>query len=60
LVFFFRAGGQSAQGSMLVYPRGGWWNTEWLLMFTCWSAKCLPSKFGDGIWWRRRSPVLSV
>jgi hypothetical protein len=28
LVFFFRAGGQSAQGSMLVYPRGGWWNTE--------------------------------
>jgi hypothetical protein len=39
-------GSQSAQWSMLVYPKGGWGNT----VFTClvWSAECLLSMFGGG------------
>jgi hypothetical protein len=36
LVFFFcRVGGQSAQGAIIVYPRGGWGNTTWHLVLTC-------------------------
>jgi hypothetical protein len=36
LFFFFQElDGQSAQGSMLVYPRGGWRNTAWSLLLTC-------------------------
>jgi hypothetical protein len=35
-VFFFcGVGGQSAQGAMLVCPRGGWGNTVWHLALTC-------------------------
>jgi hypothetical protein len=30
---------------MLAYPRGGWGKTTWHLVLTCWSAKCLPSRF---------------
>jgi hypothetical protein len=44
--FFFASGGQSAQGAMLVYPSGGWGKATWSLVLTCWSAKCLPSRFG--------------
>jgi hypothetical protein len=58
--FFFRAKGQSVQGAMLFYPRGavGILLTAYLL--TCWSAECLPSRFGAGVWWHRSPPVLSV
>jgi hypothetical protein len=61
-IWFFvgGAGGQSAQGATLVYPRGGWRNTSWCLVFTCWSAKCLPSRFGASVWQRGSPPVLSV
>jgi hypothetical protein len=31
----FLQGVQSAQGAMLVYPRDGWGNTAWCLVFTC-------------------------
>jgi hypothetical protein len=31
-VFFCVGGGQSAQGIMLVYPRGGWGSTTWCLV----------------------------
>jgi hypothetical protein len=41
--FFCRVGGQFARGAMLVYPRGGWGNTVWCLVLTCWSAGCLPA-----------------
>jgi hypothetical protein len=33
--FFLQGVGQSAQGVMLVYPRGGWGNTAWCLVLTC-------------------------
>jgi hypothetical protein len=32
---FFWEGVQSAQGVMLVYPRGGWGNAVWCLVLTC-------------------------
>jgi hypothetical protein len=34
-VFVFVAGGQSAQGPVLVYPEDGWGNTAWCLVLTC-------------------------
>jgi hypothetical protein len=43
---FCGAGGQSSQGAILVYPRGGWGKTTKHLVLTCWSAKCLPTRFG--------------
>jgi hypothetical protein len=45
-VFVFCRGCQCAPRAMLVYPRGGWGNTVWWLVLTCWSAECLPSRFG--------------
>jgi hypothetical protein len=47
--FFLQGGAQSAKGTMLVYPRGGWgipcdtWHSP------VWSAKCLSSRFWS--WW---------
>jgi hypothetical protein len=35
LLSFFCGQGQSAQGAMLAYLRGGWGNTTWHLTFTC-------------------------
>jgi hypothetical protein len=49
-ISFWRAEGQSVQGAMLVYPRGGWGNTVWHLVLTCWFAECLPSRFWASIW----------
>jgi hypothetical protein len=59
-VLFTGGGGQSAQGAMLVYPRGGWGNTVRCLVLTCWSAKCLPGRFGVSLWWCSSPPVFSV
>jgi hypothetical protein len=53
-------GAQSTQGDMLVYPRGGWRNTAWCLVLTCWPAECLPSRFGTSVWQHRSPPVFSV
>jgi hypothetical protein len=44
--FFFGRRDQSVQGAMLVYPRGAWGSTGGRLVLTCWSAECLPSRFG--------------
>jgi hypothetical protein len=55
--FFCGAGGQSVQGTLLVYLRGGCGNTVWHLVLTCWSAECLPSRFGAGVWWQGSPPV---
>jgi hypothetical protein len=30
------------------------------VMLTWWFAKCLPSRFGAGVWWCRSSPVFSM
>jgi hypothetical protein len=51
---------QTAQGVMLVYPRGGWRNSKGCLTLTCWPAECLPSRFGAGVWWQQPSCFLSV
>jgi hypothetical protein len=48
--FFCRWGGQSAHGAMLVSPRGGWRNTAGCLVLSCWSAGCLPGRFGASGW----------
>jgi hypothetical protein len=53
-------GGQFAQGAMLVYPRVAVGILHATYLLTCWSAECLPSKFGASIWWYRRPPVFSV
>jgi hypothetical protein len=53
LFLFAGVGGQSAQGAMLVYPRGGWRSPVW-------SAKCLPSRLGAGGWQQQQSCFLSV
>jgi hypothetical protein len=29
-------------------------------LLTCWSAGCLPSRFGAGIWWCMSPPLFSV
>jgi hypothetical protein len=29
-------------------------------LLTCWSVRCLPSRFGAGIWWCGNPPVFSV
>jgi hypothetical protein len=60
VLFFCSVGGPSAQGTMLVYPRGGWRNTTWCLVLTYLSAKCLLSRFGTSILWQRIPPVFSV
>jgi hypothetical protein len=58
---FFCEGVQSAQGSMLVYRRGGWENTAWHLALPCWFGKCLPSRFGASVWqWGTLQCFLSV
>jgi hypothetical protein len=39
--FFCRVGGQSVQGAMLVYPKGGWENTVCCLfayLLVCWMS----------------------
>jgi hypothetical protein len=59
LFFFLQGRGQSVLGAMLVYPRGGWENTTWCLVLTCWSAECLPSRYGAGSWWHRQ-PTCSL
>jgi hypothetical protein len=48
------------EGVMLVYPWACFGNTTWCLVLTCWSAKCLPSRFGAGIWQCRSPPVFLV
>jgi hypothetical protein len=48
-VFFF-VGGVVAQGAMLVYPRGGWGIPHDVWCSPVWYAKCLPSRFGAGVW----------
>jgi hypothetical protein len=60
--FFFAGMGedQSAQGAILVYPRGGWEKTMWCFVLTCWSAKCLSGRFGASIWQHSSPPVFSV
>jgi hypothetical protein len=63
LLFSFFGGGlgdHSVQGALLVYPRGGWRNTIWHLVLTCWSADCLPSRFGASIWQHGSPPVVSA
>jgi hypothetical protein len=40
---------------MKVYPRGSWENTTSCLALTCWSAKCLPGRFGASVWWSAAS-----
>jgi hypothetical protein len=43
-------GDQSVEGAMLVYPTGVCGNTVRCLVLTCWSAECLPSRFGASVW----------
>jgi hypothetical protein len=45
--FFFteQRRGQSAQGAMLIYPRGGWGNTVWCLVLTCLVCQMSPKQF---------------
>jgi hypothetical protein len=59
-LFVCRAGGQSVQGAMLVYLRGGCGNTTWCLGLNCWSSRCLPSRFGASVWQHRSALVFSV
>jgi hypothetical protein len=53
-------GSQPDQGAMLVYPRGGCGSTTCHLVLNCWSAECLPSRFGDSVWRCGSPPVFSV
>jgi hypothetical protein len=48
------------RGALLVYPRGGWGNTAWHLVLTCWFAECLLSRIGARVWWCSSPPVFSV
>jgi hypothetical protein len=60
IAHFFVGRGQSAQGAMLLYSRGGWGKSQWGLVLTCWSAECLPCRFVASIWWHSSPPVFSV
>jgi hypothetical protein len=57
---FLQARGQSVQGAILVYPRGGCGNTACHLFAICWSAGCLSSRFRASFWWCGSPPVFSV
>jgi hypothetical protein len=60
-VFFFLQGGQSAQGLRWFIPglAGGIPCDSW--HSPVWSTECLPSRFGDGVWWQEQpSNFLSI
>jgi hypothetical protein len=52
--FCFGRGSQSAQGAMLIYPRGGRGILCDAWPLPVWSAECIPSRFAAGIWWGRQ------
>jgi hypothetical protein len=56
--FFCEGGGQSAQGAMLIYPRGGWGNTVWCLVLTCLICWMSPKQVWS--WWWQPTCFLSV
>jgi hypothetical protein len=44
VLFCFVGGGQSAQGHILIYPRGGWGNAVWHLALPCLVCQMSPSR----------------
>jgi hypothetical protein len=59
-VCFLHGGDPSVQGLCWFIPGvvGGIPCDDYLL--TCWSARCLPSRFGASVWQRRSPPFFSV
>jgi hypothetical protein len=60
-VFFFFAGrGISLPRIYAGLSQGCLGKSTWCLVLTCWSAECLPSRFGAGVWQHGSPPVFSV
>jgi hypothetical protein len=59
-VFFFLWGRGSVCSGGYAGLSQVWLGEYWCLVLTCWSAKCLSSRFGASIWQHGSSPVFSV
>jgi hypothetical protein len=58
--FFCWSVGQSLQGLCCFIPGVAVGIPYVTYLLSIWSAECLPSYFGAGIWWRGSLPVFSV